>query len=152
VGVRLRAVRDDELSGWLEAMHRFYVSDLEENLGLTRAEAEAKSTRDHAGLFPGGHAADGVHAFVIEGESGEAIGRLFFAERPYGVRLYAIELDERVRGQGLGRQSMLAFEERVRGLGAAAIRLNVFGGNEAARSLYRSLGYAEEAVEMGKRL
>jgi RimJ/RimL family protein N-acetyltransferase len=150
--VRLRPVRDDELAAWLDAMHRFYVSDLERNLGLTTTEAEEKSARDHAGLFPGGSPGDGVHAFVIEDEGGDVIGRLFFAERPFGVWLYAIELDERVRGRGLGRESMLAFEDRARDLGAAAIKLNVFGGNEAARSLYRSLGYVDEAVQMGKQL
>ena len=37
-----------------------------------------------------------------------------------------------------------------RALGAATIRLNVFGGNEVARGLYRSLGYGEEAVQMGE--
>jgi ribosomal protein S18 acetylase RimI-like enzyme len=150
--VRLRDLREEELADWLAAMHRFYVQDLERNLGLSRAEAEAKSERDHDGLFPDGRPADDVHAFVIENEGGETIGRLLFAERPFGAWLYAVELDERFRGQGLGRAAMLAFEERARERGAAAVKLNVFGGNEAARSLYRSLGYTEEAVQMGKPL
>ena len=150
--VRLRPVGDDELAGYLEEMHRFYVSDLRESLGLSPEEAAEKSVRDHATLFPSGRPAAGVHAFVLEDEAGDAIGRLFFAERPYGVWLYAIELDERVRGRGLGREAMLAFEERARELGAASIKLNVFGGNDKARSLYRSLGYVEEAVEMSKSL
>jgi ribosomal protein S18 acetylase RimI-like enzyme len=30
------------------------------------------------------------------------------------------------------------------------LRLNVFGGNEPARGLYRSLGYREDAVSMSK--
>jgi RimJ/RimL family protein N-acetyltransferase len=37
-----------------------------------------------------------------------------------------------------------------RGLGRVA--LNVFGGNEAARTLYDSFGYREHAVLMGKTL
>ncbi len=87
-----------------------------------------------------------------EDEQGASIGRLFFAERPAGVWLYEIELDERVRGRGLGREAMVVFEERARELGAKKITLNVFGGNEVARSLYRSLGYLEESVHMAKRL
>ena len=47
---------------------------------------------------------------------------------------------------------MLAFEERARELGAEKVTLNVFGGNDVARSLYRSLGYVEESVHMRKRL
>jgi len=32
------------------------------------------------------------------------------------------------------------------------VALNVFGGNEVARNLYRSLGYEENAVSMSKKL
>ena len=47
---------------------------------------------------------------------------------------------------------MLALEDEVRAHGLDRIELNVFGGNEVARGLYRSLGYAESAVYMVKRL
>ena len=47
---------------------------------------------------------------------------------------------------------MLALEAEVEALGFAEISLNVWGGNEVARSLYRSLGYAEVSVGMKKRL
>jgi GNAT superfamily N-acetyltransferase len=152
VRVRLRELRNDELPGWLDGTRRFYVDDLVRHGGLTRVEAEAKSDRDHEALFPGGEPGSGNHLFVVEDESGATIGRLWFAERPFGLWLYAIELDERVRGRGLGRAAMLAFEARARELGANKVALNVFGGNAVARSLYASLGYAEEAVRMGKRL
>jgi ribosomal protein S18 acetylase RimI-like enzyme len=36
--------------------------------------------------------------------------------------------------------------------GLARVELNVWGGNERARSLYRSLGYRDLAVHMGKDL
>lgn len=150
--VRLRELGEDELPTWLEAARRFYVTDLERHAGLTRAEADEKASRDHRELFPDGKPADGLHPFTIEDGQGEAIGRLLFAERPVGVWLYEIELDEEVRGRGLGREAMVAFEGLARELGAEKITLNVFGGNEVARSLYRSLGYVEESVHMGKRL
>jgi RimJ/RimL family protein N-acetyltransferase len=153
MGVRLREIRDDELPAWLEAARRFYVNDLERHAGLTKTEAEEKAVRDHRALFPDGKPIAGQHLFTIEDEGGGAIGRLWFAARSSGVVwLYEIELDERVRGRGLGREAMLAFEQRARELGAEKVTLNVFGGNEVARSLYRSLGYAEESVHMGKRL
>lgn len=150
--IRLRELEDSELPEWLEAARRFYVNDLEQHAGMTRAEAEAKAARDHEALFPGGKPAEGNHLFVIEDERAEAIGRLWFAERPFGVWLYEIELEDAVRGRGLGRAAMLAFEKHARELGAEKVVLNVFGGNEIARSLYRSLGYVEESVHMGKRL
>jgi RimJ/RimL family protein N-acetyltransferase len=150
--VGLRELRDDEVPAWLEAARRFYVDDMERHAGLTRAEAEEKATRDHQALFPAGRPKEGQHLFAVEDEGGETIGRLFFATRNSGAWLYEIELEERVRGRGLGREAMLAFEALARELGADRVTLNVFGGNEVARSLYRSLGYVEESVHMRKRL
>ena len=66
--------------------------------------------------------------------------------------LYDIEIDGRFRGRGLGREAMLLVEQEARRRGFVEIRLNVFGGNETARSLYRSLQYVEFAIGMRKRL
>jgi len=46
--------------------------------------------------------------------------------------------------------AMLLAESEARQRGLNRIALNVFGGNEAARNLYQSLGYDERAVTMGK--
>jgi ribosomal protein S18 acetylase RimI-like enzyme len=66
--------------------------------------------------------------------------------------VYDIEIDPAFRGSGLGRAAMLLLEDEAKRLGLAEIRLNVFGGNDVARSLYRSLGYDEFAIGMRKRL
>ncbi len=93
--------------------------------------------------------------WVEKGETNERIGRVWLGKReagqPVGV-LYDIEIGSAFRGRGLGRQLMLLIEEEARRRGFTEIRLNVFGGNEIARSLYRSLGYAEFAIAMRKRL
>ena len=88
---------------------------------------------------------------------GERVGDLWFAERDsdFGDKaafIYSIEIFEEFRGRGLGRQAMLALEDEVRRRGLSRIALNVFGGNDVARSLYRSVGYAETAVFMSKEL
>jgi ribosomal protein S18 acetylase RimI-like enzyme len=71
--------------------------------------------------------------------------------QPIGF-LYDIEIEERFRGRGLGRETMLLVEQEARRRGFVEIRLNVFSGNETARSLYRSLRYVEFAIGMRKRL
>ena len=53
---------------------------------------------------------------------------------------------------GLGRATMELLESEVRDRGLENVELNVFGGNEIARKLYRSLGFDERFVQMGKRL
>ena len=47
---------------------------------------------------------------------------------------------------------MTALEDEVRALGHDTIGLNVWGGNDVARGLYRSLGWAEEPVHMRRKL
>ena len=61
-------------------------------------------------------------------------------------------IDPDLRGRGLGRRAMELVEREVRARGLERVELNVFGGNAVARSLYRSLGYAERAVIMSKEL
>jgi hypothetical protein len=43
-------------------------------------------------------------------------------------------------------------QQRAHSRGLNRIELNLFGGNEVARGLYRSLGYRESAVQMTKNL
>ncbi|CAN0065876.1 unnamed protein product [Phaeothamnion confervicola] len=50
------------------------------------------------------------------------------------------------RRRGLARRLLAAAEEHARRRGAARCRLDVLVGNSAARQLYLSAGYEEEAV------
>ncbi|MCU1400234.1 MAG: hypothetical protein JWN62_3343 [Acidimicrobiales bacterium] len=56
------------------------------------------------------------------------------------------------QGQGLGRAAMLAAEELAANNGRSEIGLNVFGFNERAQDLYRSLGYRVVNTTMAKDL
>ncbi len=154
--VRLRPIADDELPAHLASSRAEYAAAVEQDGGFTAAEAKSKAARDFEELFPAGQPIEGQYVFVLEEtESDEPVGRLHYAERPLGskrVWLYDIAIDEPRRGQGLGREAMLAFERHVRERGYTRAELNVFGGNDLARSLYRSLGYREIAVAMGKDL
>jgi len=47
---------------------------------------------------------------------------------------------------------MLVFEDEALRRGLTEANLTVMGGNEVARSLYRSLGYVERTVFMSKDL
>jgi GNAT superfamily N-acetyltransferase len=153
--IRLRPLREGELAGFFAGAKAQYAIDIELHAGWTAADARAKAERDLGGLFPGGQPREGLVLRVIEAtEGGGPVGRVMFTEREVEGRpvlwLYEIFLDESVRG--LGKAAMSLLEDEARERGAERIELNVFGGNEAARSLYRSLGYGETAVVMTKRL
>ena len=107
-------------------------------------------------LFPGTKPAEGQFVFVIEAD-GQVAGELWIAERGdelsgRGLWIYDVHVAEAFRRRGLGREAMLFAEEEARRRGISRVSLNVFGGNETARSLYRSLGYEETAVLMRKDL
>lgn len=64
--------------------------------------------------------------------------------------IWDVELVPESRGQGFGKQTMLALEAEVRNLGISRIALNVFGHNETARNLYERLGYGTVSSTMMK--
>ncbi len=149
--VTLRPLRDDEYAAWDAGHRREYARGLVEHAGLTPEEAEAKVARDIPAALPDGLATPGVHVWAAEAD-GRRVGTVFFGIRGTEAWLYEITIDEGERGRGYGRAAMLALEDEVRALGHDRLALNVWGGNEVARGLYRSLGYAEQAVHMRKLL
>jgi GNAT superfamily N-acetyltransferase len=156
VKIKLRPMRADEFPAFAATTKEGYVRDMSENGGVDPGTARTKAEEDFARLLPDGLASAGQFLFVIEDEDGAARGALWFAEEERRGRpcafLYDIHVDEASRGQGVGRLAMQQLEQEASARGLGAIELNVFGGNVVARSLYRSLGYAETFVGMRKQL
>lgn len=148
-------MREDEFAAWSEDSRAWYAWDLVHHGGMPAKAAERKAVADMAGAFRDGFATEGNVLLVVE-EDGATVGSVWFAPREqHGEKmafLYAIKLHEQHRGRGLGRRAMELLEVEVEARGFDRVMLNVFGGNEAARALYRKLGYAEAAVHMTKAL
>jgi GNAT superfamily N-acetyltransferase len=149
--IDLRPLREDEFAAWDDAHRREYRRGLIEDAALSPEAAAAKVAHDVPAVLPDGLATDGTWIWVIEAD-GRRVGTVFLGLRGGGAWLYDITIDEAERGKGYGRAAMTALEEEARRLGHDTIGLNVWGGNEVARGLYRSLGWAEESVHMRKRL
>jgi len=157
VPLRLRPIRDDELPAFIEHGKAEYARDMVENAGLSPERAQTKTDHDWGHLLPNGRIPSGHRIYVVEDERGQRVGDLWFAERTTDFDgnfafVYSIEIAAEFRGRGYGRETMELLEDEVRAAGLERISLNVFGGNEVARSLYRSLGYSETAVMMRKEL
>ncbi len=153
----IRPMRADEYPAWLEASAARYAEDIVENGGfMDEAQARQKSQDDYDRLLPDGVSTPGHHIWVVLDDDGSSVGSLWVAEREFdggpSAFVYEIRIEEAHRGRGHGRAAMLLAEEEARALGLDRITLNVFGGNQVARNLYRSLGYDEHAVIMGKPL
>jgi len=148
----LRRMDQDEFARWLPIMRDSYAEDIVRS-GSDEDAARRKAIEDTEQLFPGERPSPDQYVFVVEAD-GEAVGDLWFAERATGLGrclwIYDIRIDEAYRGRGYGREAMLLAEVEARQRGYNRIGLNVFGNNDVARSLYRSLGYEENAIVMSK--
>jgi ribosomal protein S18 acetylase RimI-like enzyme len=146
---------DEEFEAWLPRVRVAYADDMVRNAGADPERARAKAEADTERMFPGGTRPAEQLVYAIDADGAYA-GELWLAPQDTPFRrvlwIYDIHVDEACRGRGHARAAMAFAEEEARRLGLAGVGLNVFGGNDAARGLYRSLGYAEEAVYMTKLL
>jgi GNAT superfamily N-acetyltransferase len=153
MSVEFRPMRDDEFRLWLPRMRDAYADEMRRSGRLSAEAARTKAERETEQLFPGGKPSAEQAVFVIE-EDGEPVGELWVAERDgeFGrvLWIYDIHVRGERRGRGLGKTAMSFAEDEARRRGVGRVALNVFGRNEVARGLYRSLGYAEVAVVMDK--
>ena len=147
-------MRDDEFAAWLPQVLDGYARSMTDHGGFSPEAAQAKAEADTGQLFPDGRPAAGQLVFVIEAD-GEPVGDLWLAERDDMsgrpcLFVYDVHVDDAHQGRGYGKAAMLFAEEEARRRGVGRVALNVFGRNEVARRLYRSLGYEENAVAMSK--
>ena len=142
-----------EFSAWLPRARDGYAEDMIRNGAADASAARRKAERDTERLFPDGRRSSEQLLFVIEAEDAR-VGELWLSEREWGFRrvlwIYTLHVDEAHRGRGFARAAMEFAEREASRRGLTHVALNVFGGNEPARTLYRSLGYSEDAVSMSK--
>jgi ribosomal protein S18 acetylase RimI-like enzyme len=150
----LRPLREDEYGAWLEQAKEGYAAQMV-RAGYPEERASAKSDRDFAELLPEGLATPAQFVYAVE-HDGEVVGSLWLCDRDgeagRTLFVYALEVDPDHRGRGHGKAAMVLAEDVAREHGLDTITLNVFGGNDVAQSLYRSLGYNEMAIFMRKDL
>jgi ribosomal protein S18 acetylase RimI-like enzyme len=148
----LRLLRPDEYPSFVERARATYVGDMIA-AGVDADVANAKAEQDFPRLLTNGLDTPGHFIYAIV-DGGEPAGILWLAERSddlgRNLFVYGVEVDPGHRGRGLGRAAMEFAEAEARRRGLPKVALNVFGGNDAARRLYLSLGYTETAVHMEK--
>jgi ribosomal protein S18 acetylase RimI-like enzyme len=150
-GLSLRPLGRSERAEFAAEAERRYAEDIEQNGGFSAADARRKAAEDVPRLLRDRDAT----LFALE-ESGHRVGHMWLGKREQQGRrffwVWDVFVAEEHRGRGVGRQAMELAEQEARRQGLSRIELNVFGGNDAARSLYRSVGYEEVAIQMGKEL
>jgi len=149
VTLRLRELTPEEITEVSAQIEWSYAEGMERYAGFARETARRKAAQDVPQILSKG---DSV-LYALE-HDGARVGHLWLGERELQTGrvlwIWDIFVDTEHRGRGLGKEAMGLVENEARTRGLARVELNVFGGNEVARNLYRSVGYSESAVTMAK--
>jgi RimJ/RimL family protein N-acetyltransferase len=87
---------------------------------------------------------DGVHLVAEVGPM--IVGQVGVEIAPYGVASLGMMVDRRWRRQGVGTALVRAAVDAARGRGCHKVALQVWPHNQAARALYRRVGFEDEGV------
>ncbi len=155
--VRLVPMTDAEFAAFEEHDIQEYAAE-EIRAGFWSAsDALEKSRQVHEKLLPDGVRTKDHYLYTIQdAETGTPIGALWMmvtldSPRPSGF-VYDIEVYERYRRKGYGRQAMQELEVVARGMGLRQLGLHVFAHNTGARALYQQLGYGVASLNLLKDL
>ena len=155
--IRLVPMSESELPLFLDKAIPSYAAENVQAGYWSQTDALEKSHKEFANLLPEGVKSKGQYLFQVEdAETKERVGIIWLnartdIPRPSGF-IYDIELDEKFRGKGYGKQTMLAIEEKARELGLKSIGLHVFAHNAIAKGLYEKIGYEVKSLNMVKEL
>ena len=155
--VSLRPVPTERMPAWLQCSADQYPRDLVA-LGQPAAQAQRVAEEGMRESFPAGRPLPGHAVLDVLDDAGARVGYLWIGPETDAAAdgdawwIWDVLIDERRRGEGLGRAAMLLAEDYATAHGARTLGLSVFGFNLAARRLYESLGYGATSVKMAKRL
>lgn len=149
--MHVRPISDSELPAFIETSKSEYAEQKHSMGGVPIEQARARAAQETEQLFPGGRLAPGHAILVGVDEAGEVIGRLWMAPHPGsdGVAfIYDIQVEPAFRGNGHGRELMNVAKSWSIENGYRTVKLHVFGRNDVAINLYRSLGYVTTDLMM----
>lgn len=143
-GLTLRPMEWNEFSDYRQWQINIYAAEKVAAGNCSLEEALSESMQEVAKLLPDGLKSEGQFIFIAELKS-ERIGTVWVdidreLEVPQAFVIY-IEIDQALRGQGLGRELMYATQLEGRKLGAKGFALSVFDHNSVAKNLYMSVGF-----------
>lgn len=145
-----------EYNVWAPRSQASYAADKMKANRLTKAEAEKIAHDDFKQMLPDGLGSKDNFLFAAKDESQKIIGFIWFcvrgAEGNRRAFVCDVIVEENYRGKGFGKKIMLLAEKEAQSQGLRRIGLHVFGFNETAIHLYKSLGYTTTDLTMEKDL
>lgn len=147
----------EEFERFLEITVQEYAEENVQAGYWSARDAVQRSREELNRLLPQGIATPQHHFFIIaEDGTGRRAGHLWLrVEEGLGGRtgfIFAIFIDPRCRGRGMGSATMKALDGQAASMGLRALALHVFAANTVARHLYERSGYTVRSMNMIKEL
>lgn len=144
----------EQFLAWKPVSVAAYALDKERE-GLSREDALANAEKSFQDLLPENERTPDQFLYAVM-DSGRRVGTLWWGARMNGSKrsawIYNIEIEPEFRGKGFGRSTMELAQAEVKKAGITNLGLHVFGHNEIAQKLYRSLGFRTTNIIMQKEL
>ena len=149
--VKLVKMQQEDFEPYLERGIREYADDHVRNGNWTVEESLERSRREFEHLLPDGVNSRDQFLYSIVYEKGEnKIGWLWVQVKDQKAFIYDFVIDEGFRGQGFGKQALVALDEKIKSMDVQSVGLHVFGDNITAQELYKKMGYQITGIHMKK--
>jgi ribosomal protein S18 acetylase RimI-like enzyme len=150
--IKLVLMNSDEYQQYLSSAIQSYAEEKVLSGNWTQEESVSKAEEEYKRLLPKGEKTENNFLYTIL-DHDKAVGAIWLAqlseEKGY---IYDINIGEKYRGFGYGKEAMKQIESVGQKLGLKNIGLHVFGHNKVARGLYEKLGYQTTNVLMEKEI
>ena len=150
--VRLEALQQDDFERFLEREVRGYAEDHVRNGNWPADGALERSRKEFEFYLPDGLHTQDQYLWSLVDDSNRKIGVLWVQVKDQKAFIFDFVIDEEFRGQGFGKQSLAAMDEKLKSMDVDSVGLHVFGDNITAQELYKKAGYQITGIQMKKTL
>ncbi len=154
--MKLVPMTESEFNFWLPRSRRSYAADKMKANGLAQDEADKVAAEGFNQMLSQGINSKNNFLYSAKDAQQNILGFIWFCvlsiEGHRRAYICDVIIEEQYRGKGYGRQVMMLVEQEIKKQGLNRVGLHVFGFNERAIKLYKSMGYLTTDIEMEKTL
>ena len=151
--VNFKPMSAEEFAQWRDRGVKEYAEDKVRVGNASRDQALEAANQQLEALLPNGLETPDTYLFnVVDQNTQKTVGTLWIQIRNQRQEIFLadVRVHEQYRRRGFGRETMRALEAFAKDMGIPKISLHVFGDNDAALRLYRSVGFVVTNVLMSK--